>query len=645
MLLRLLCAAVLCVLSSDAAVTRVELVDRTDVLGNTGFGSAGPYERVVARAYFTVDPKLAANAGIADIALAPRNEDGLVEFSSDIYILKPRDPAKGNGSALVEISNRGGKALLSTFDLAQTANDPSTPEELGDAFLLKQGFTLVWIGWEFDVPPSDAAAMHLYAPVATDHGTTITGLVRSEWTGDKPVKTISLGDRSLPGYPAVDLAEPGARMFVRDTVAGQRTLIPREQWQFQDANHITLSGAGFAPGRIYEVIYTAKDPVVGGLGLAAIRDFVSFLRYQGPETLLGDQTTNVKHALGFGISQSGRFLREFLYEGFNADEQGRPVFDGVWAHVAGAGRGQTFNMRFGQPSRDGHPFLNVLYPVDLPPYNDEGLLKKARASKTLPKIFWTNGSYEYWGRCASLIHTSEDGRADAPPSANTRIYFIAGTQHGPGHLPPPSPPVRYTPNINDQRFALRALLVDMSAWLGAGREPPASRYPLIANHQLVPAHGVGFPKMRDVRPPDSKREAWRIDFSTEPPRLDNSYPTLVPAVDIDGNETAGLLLPAIQIPLGTYTGWNLRDRSIGAADEMYSMIGSFLRFPMNDAERENNYDPRRTIGQRYSSKRDYLEKVTRAAEQLVSERLLLDEDLTAVRDRAARTWDYVKSAQ
>ncbi|HZU24224.1 MAG TPA: alpha/beta hydrolase domain-containing protein [Bryobacteraceae bacterium] len=613
---RLLSALVLCA-SSHAAVTRVELVDRTDLLGNTAFGAAGPYERIVARAYFAIDPKAAANAGIADIGLAPRNEDGLVEFSSDIYVLKPRDPAKGNGTALVEISNRGGKALLPTFDFSHSSQDPQTTDQLGDAFLLERGFTLVWIGWEFDAPREDATAMHLFAPIATDHGKSITGLVRSEWTGDKPVKTISLGDRSQIGYAAADLSEPGAEMFFRDTVEGPRTRIPRDQWRFEDARHVTLSGEGFAPGRIYEVIYTAKDPVVVGLGPAAIRDFVSFLKFGGPETLLGDQTLNVRRALGFGISQSGRFLREFLYEGFNADEQGRPVFDGVWAHVAGAGRGATFNMRFGQPSRDGHPFLNVLYPVDVPPFNDEGLLAQARAAKVVPKIFWTNGSYEYWGRCASLIHTTEDGRADAPPAPGTRIYFIAGTQHGPGHLPPPSLPVRNTPNINDQRYVLRALLVDMNAWLSAGAEPPPSRYPAIAGGDLVTAHGM------------APRPAWKLDFSVEPPKILGSYPTLVPRVDADGNETSGVRLPAIQVPLGAYTGWNLRDRSIGAPNQMYSMVGSFIPFS------------RAAIAKRYPDKSIYLDRITRAAEQLVSERFLLDEDIPAVRDRAARTWEYV----
>ena len=619
---RIALSFVLCACSSFGAVTGVEILERTDLTGSTY--ERVIYERIVARAHFAVDPNLPANAGIADLHLAPRDEHGLVEFSADIYVLRPRDPARADGTALVEISNRGGKGLLSTFDFAQGSEDPQTRDALGDEFLLTRGFTLVWIGWEFDVPRDHAHSMHLYAPIATDHGRTITGRVRSEWIGDHVVASISLGDRFLDGYPATDLNEPDAEMFVRDTVAGARTTIARTHWLFVDSTHVSLEG-GFQPGRIYELVYTAKDPVVAGLGLAAIRDFVSFLKHGGVETPLGDSARFTKRALGFGISQSGRFLRAFLYDGFNADEKGRQVFDGVWAHVAGAGRG-SFNARFAQPSRDGHPFFNVLYPVDVPPFNDEDLLAKARASGTAPKIFWTNGSYEYWGRCASLIHTTQDGKADAPPASGTRIYFVTGTQHGPGHLPPAKLPARYTPNINDQRYVLRALLVDMNAWLTDGAAPPASEYPLIFRGQLVPLEALAFPKLPGVTPPEHKREAWRLDFSTEPPKMGPPYPTLVPQVDADGNEIAGIRMPLIQVPLGANTGWNLRDASIGAPDQMYSMVGSFFPFPASEIER------------RYTGKSGYLDKIRAAAENLAARRFLLAEDVQPIVERAATAW-------
>ena len=425
------CALIFCLASiAQAALTRVELVQRADVLNGDSFGAVGPYESLTARAYFEVDPKAPQNRGIALIEDAPRNANGRVEFSADLHIVRPRDPSKGNGTALVEISNRGGKGLNGMFDFA-------------DHFLYDRGFTLVWIGWEFDVPPPNPEKLKLYAPIAMKHGEHIEGLVSSEWTGDERVDTIPLGDRTQIGYPAANPDDPANQIFVRDHPQDERRTIPRSDWSFVDSRHVTLKG-GFAPGKIYEVIYKAKDPVVAGLGFAAIRDTVSFLKNGGPETLLSDEHKYVKRTLGFGVSQSGRYLREYLYEGFNADEKNQRVFDGVWAHVAGAGRGETFNMPFAQPSRDGHPFLNVLYPVDLPPFNDDGLLARTRKEDVLPKIFFSNGSYEYWGRGASLIHTSLMAKR-MPPRRRTRASTFS---RAPSTARDPFRPVKFWPRIS-----------------------------------------------------------------------------------------------------------------------------------------------------------------------------------------------------
>jgi len=622
-----------------AAVTRIEVADRSDVLGGASFGTAGPYERIAGKIYFAVDPKLAANRAIADIDLAPRNAQGKVEFSADLYILKPRDPAKGNGTALVEISNRGGKGLLNTFNLASTSLDPHTPTEFGDNFLLKHGFTLVWIGWEFDITPAPGV-LRLYTPIATDNGRPIYGLVRSEWEGDERVTSIPLEDRGLPGYPLADAADPANKLFARDTVLGERRLIPRDKWTFSDERHVKMD-AGFDPGKIYEVIYKAKDPVLVGLGPAAVRDAVSFLKFGGAETLLDDQHNYLKRALGFGISQSGRFLRTFLCDGFNQDEKNRRVFDGVWAHIAGAGRG-GFNARFAQPSRDGHPFLNIFYPVDLPPFTDnDGLLAESTKANVVPKIFYTNGSYEYWGRAASLIHTTPDGKQDAPLAKDTRVYFFAGSQHSAASMPPQKIGAQNLAGANDYRTGLRALLVAMQAWLADNKEPPASLYPLVAKDQLVSLNAFAFPRIMKIETPHRKREAYQLDFSVQPPKVGEHFATLVPQVDLDGNETSGIRMPEIQVPLASYTGWNLRQPRIGAPEEMYSRYGSWIPFPVNKTERENRKDPRLSVEERYSSKRDYLEKVTAAAQKLVNAGFLLDDDVAKLRDRAALEWDYV----
>jgi hypothetical protein len=423
-------------------------------------------------------------------------------------------------------------------------------------------------------------------------------------------------------------------------VNGERRLIARDKWKFADATHVTMDG-GFSPGKIYEVVYKGKDPVLVGLGPAAVRDTASYLKFGGAESALGDQAKYIKRVIGFGVSQSGRFLRTFLYDGFNEDEKNRRAFDGVWAHVAGAGRG-SFNARFAQPSRDGHPFLNVAYPVDLPPFTDnDGLLAKATQAKVVPKIFYSNGAYEYWGRAASLIHTSMDGKQDAPPAKDTRIYFFAGAQHGAGSIPPRKVEAQNLSNTNDYRTAMRALLVAMEAWLKDGKEPPPSQYPQIGKDQLVNIGALAFPKVPDVTLPKNKREAYRLDFSVEPPKIGAAYPTLLPQVNLDGNETSGIRMPEVQVPLASYTGWNLRSKNIGAPEELYSMVGSWIPFPVNQAQRESSKDPRLSIEERYKSKSDYLDRITAAAQKMVNEGFLLDQDIPKLRDRAAKEWDYV----
>ncbi len=606
---------------SRAAVTRLDIIERSD---------DGGYERIVGKVHCAVDPHAPANRVIADIDLGPRNAEGKVEFTADVYILRPRDAAKRNGTLLVEIPNRGGKGLLGTFNL-------------GDTFLLEQGFTLVWVGWEFDLPPTPGL-LRVNVPIATNNGRPITGMVRSEWVGDQRTTTISLGDRDEIGYAVADPQDPANKIYVRDTVEGQRRLIERGAWNFSDPTHVTMA-AGFEPGKIYEVVYKAKDPVLVGLGPTAVRDTVSYLKYGGVETPLADFHKDVQRAIGFGISQSGRFLRTFMHDGFNVDENTRRVFNGVWAHIAGGGRG-GFNARFAQPSRDGHPFFNILYPVDVPPFTDnDGLLANATRTDTVPKIFYTNGSYEYWGRAASLIHTTPDGKQDAPLAKDTRVYFFPGSQHGSGSLPPRKIEAQNPGNTTDYRSSMRALLVAMQAWLAEGQQPPASLYPLIGKDQLVSVSAYAFPKVPGVATPRYNRQAFRIDFSGELPKLGPPFATLVPQVNVDGNETSGVRLPEIEVPLASNMGWNLRSPKIGAPDQIYSMAGSSIPFPANKVRRETSKDPRKSIPERYPTKQDYLDKITAAAQRLVTDGFLLDRDVAYLRDRAAKEWDYVLTSE
>src|SRR5215472_1180381 len=426
--LRSLCSGSRCALAflilltaaAQARVVRVEVLSRSDIQDGQPFGTTGVYEKITGRVYFAVDPANVHNRQIVDLGLAARNAQGEVEFSSDFYLLRPKQIDLGNRAVLFEVSNRGGKGILRIVN-GGTA-DPA--QEFGDGFLMRRGYTVAWLGWEYDVADQNQN-LRLYAPVTHMESKSangeIHGLVRSDFTvsvarNEMPVGHILLGPSGGKSYAADDPAAAANVLTVRDTRDGPRQSIPRDQWSFADPHTIRLNG-GFVPGKIYELVYAAKDPVVVGLGLAAVRDFLSYLKHDA------QAVAPVQRVYAVGISQSGRFLRHFLYQDFNADEHGQQVMDGVIAHVAGAGRG-SFNHRFAQPSRDSQPMSSIFFPTDLFPFTDlpekdsetgesAALLDAPNKSRTTPKIFFTNTSYEYWGRAASLIQTSPDGKSDA----------------------------------------------------------------------------------------------------------------------------------------------------------------------------------------------------------------------------------------
>jgi hypothetical protein len=660
------------VAGADAHVTRVEIISRTDIQDGHAFGLAGAYEKIVGRVYFAVNPENLPNKLIVDLDKAPRNAQGQVEFSADLYLLKPKDMNKGNGAVLFEVSNRGGKGILHIVN-GYNSSDPNG--EYGDGFLLREGYTVAWVGWEFDVA-DEGDRLKLFAPVAHDPGgKEIRGLVRSDFTPAQKVEDMPLGHSLLgpnggKSYPVDDPASAKNALTVRNTPDGKRQTIPRPQWSFAhtvdgrlvgDPHFIHLDG-GFQAGRIYEVVYEAKDPVVAGLGLAAVRDFLSFLKYD-PQS-----TARVKRVYAVGISQSGRFLRHFLYQDFNADEQGRQVMDGVIAHVAGAGRG-SFNHRFAQPSRDAQPLSSIFFPTDLFPFTDlpetdpesgetAGLLDVSNKSQMTPKIFLTNTSYEYWGRAASLIHTSPDGLSDAKIADNVRVYLLSGLQHFSAPFPPQKSNPAGSPDSNAQQrynpnpiqWYWRALITDMDQWVKDGTAPPPSTYPKIADATLVPLNKWAFPKIPGVNKPHESNVAYHLDFgpqwkegfvSIEPPKVGKPFPVLVPQSDADGNDLGGVSLPELQVPLATYTGWNLRDPSIGAGDLRLSFYGSFIPFAKTAAERETFGDSRLSVAERYASRDEYLGKFAEAAMKLIHERFLLREDLPALLERGEREWTEV----
>ena len=621
----LLCAAA----AANAAVRAVEITERAAAVQG--------YESLAGRVRFGADPKLAANRIVRDLEYAPVNAAGEVEFSAEFYMLRPSDPARSNGTALFEVSNRGNKGLMGRFDYA-------TGSDFGDRWLLEQGYTLVWLGWEWDIPAS-TKGLHFTAPHFRPK-TPDDGLVRSEYVPVRSGTSMPVADRNMNPVPiakAVALYErPNA------DVAPKR--IAADRWSLSNDGRSVEMPAGFEAGLLYELVYQGKDPVVAGTGMAAVRDWISFLKYGGAATPLADTNRYIRRAIGFGISQSGRFLRQFLYDGFNSDEKGRAVFDGVWADVAGAGRG-SFNYRYAQPSRDGHPFLNILYPTDVFPFVDSALLERARAARTAPRLFLTNNSYEYWGRAAALLHVTPDGKADAALLPETRCYFIAGVQHGPRSLPMSKAGARYYLNPVDHRPIQRALLAALQSWLKDGTEPPPSTIPRIAKSELTDLAGLRFPHIEGVEVPAKPRVARKLDFgpdfetlgviAKEPPEVKGAFPVLVPQVDADGLDLGGIRLPEIAVPVATITGWNLREPGRGAPGEMAEFAGSIFPFAKTKAERTRSHDPRLSIAERYPNRDEYMKRVQAAADRLIAERFVLPRDRDYIVVRAARLWDAV----
>ncbi len=658
----LLLISLAAVSSLQARVTRVEITSRADILGGKSFGHAGPYEHITGRVYFSLPIANVHNQRIVDLSRAVNLKNGEVEFSSDFIAIRPKDPRRSNGSMLLEVPNRGYSRIISLVD----GGDWDVSTNAGDAWLLRNGFTIVSLGWQWDAAGPEA--LRFFAPIAKDNGKTITGLLRGDLMlatemDEIPLGHLILGHMGGSEYPVAAPDDPRNVLTVRDWRNAPRTVIPRSSWQFAHTvdgkltpsdRFIHLNG-GFQPGKIYEYVHVVQDPVVAGGGFAAIRDFASYAKHD-PKAIVP-----VERVYGEGISQNGRFLRDFLYQGFNADEDGRVALDGVLAHVAGAGRGD-FNYRFAQPSRDAQPTSSVFFPTDIFPFTDEpetdpvtgetaGLLDRARAEKVVPKIFFSNTSYEYWGRACALIHVTADGKHDAAISDKVRIYHFTGLQHFSG----PFPPEKGEGDLFGQqpqsplpiKYFWRSMIANMDAWVRSNTLPPPSSYPKIADGTLVPFADYALSAIPGVNRPHEASEGQRLDFgphwrdgvlSIQPPKVGEFFPVLVPQVDADGNERDGVRLPEITVPLATYTGWNLRDPSIGAPQERVSFEASYLSFRKTASERQKTGDPRKSIAERYSGREDYMTRYTEAVDDLVKQRWILPEDRDSLLTRGEQEW-------
>ena len=650
-------------------VTRLEITSQRPFAYGQPFGDVGSYTQVDGIAHFAVDPQHPANETIADIHLAPRNDQGQVEFSADFRILRPDDSARGNSRLLLDVLNRGKALALRNINSAPDIA-PDAPLDPGNGFLMRQGYTVAWCGWQHDVPDTPGL-LRIYAPEAQANGEPISGKIVVTFQPNAVVESQYLSDRMHRAYPSDHLESWESVMTVQDDEDAPEQVVPRDQWWFArledgrripDPCYVHLAG-GFQPGKVYQVVYTTTGAPVVGLGLLATRDIASHLRYESASDPvpspagggLGWGRHPIERAYAFGVSQSGRFLRSFLYHGLNRDEADRTVYDGFIPHVAGGKRGE-FNQRFAQPSSQATRSINSLFPFADSPQTDpdtgltDGLLSRLAPQGELPKVMYTYTSSEYWAGHGALVHTDLEGQHDIDPPEAVRVYAFAGTQHALSAMPlTDTDPVdgyrgAHTFNCLDYRALLRAALVNLDRWATNGTAPPPSQHPRIADGTAVPpaVAAKGLEAVPGVRLPRPIRKFTRLDFGPDPgvptvvpATIGRDYPCLVSQVDPDGNEVAGIPMPLVSVPLATHLGWNRRHADIGGEGQTLStggasggtLRGSSIPFAATRQEREASGDPRPSIEERYESRQAFLDQIEAAARQLVTDNYLLDEDV------------------
>jgi hypothetical protein len=576
------------------------------------------YEWVEATVDFAVDPEMLANERIVDLGLVPRDADGLVRFDADLKLLRPVDG--GNGKLLFVVPNRG---------------VPTLAPWLKNGFLLDRGYTIASCGWQWDVQRAPGM-LGMTAPMAD----VTAGFMRLEWRSDSAgddhtlsftvpeIDALPAGAEAMftfTDYPTADIDDPEATLTVRTSPDAERTMIPREKWRFTDETHLTLDG-GFKAFHWYELVYRTTHAPVAGAGLLAIRDIVSHLRSDG--VIAGSAGRGIDHAFAYGVSQAGRLIRQFLSDGLNVDESGMTVFDGVFSEFASAATGE-FNHRYAQPSvAQVNGFGNMA------PFAPAELLARQRELGGVPKTIFTNSATEYWNSGGALLHVDPLTGADLPEDPDVRTYLLAGTDHFGSSKIKEALPTANPSHRLDVTPVNRALLVALEDWVCEGVEPPRSKVPRTSDGTAVARKEVLSLFSYTTAPdPSALPHARRIDLGPDadrgigrwPVKLGEPYVDLVSAVDDDGNEVAGIRLPAVAAPLAAYTGWNPRRHIDALPDALYERVGSKLAFPPG----------RPSVTERYPSYDDYVAAARNAAESLVAERFLLAEELDAIVQKAA----------
>ena len=655
-------------------VTGLDIKFRRPLSDGRSWGDVGPYEEIRGTLRFAIDPDNESNLRITDAENAPRDDHGAVEFSSDVSIILPVDRSKGSGRLMLDVVNRGNRVALPNFNTAdRLAIDADVGEDadisLGNGFLMERGYTVVACGWQGDTPDLQAL-ITMGGPDAIDgKGNPLTGNVYTQLQSVEDTHNFLLSDKGHRAYPAYDMDEPTARLEVRDMPDGPASLVPRTLWRFgriddsgnyiADPNYICAERK-FEKGRLYQIVYTTVGAPVLGLSFAALRDCVSWFKYGAGES---GPPIDIRYAYAYGRSQTGRYLRTYIYNDFNVDEHGREALDGIIANVAGGMRGE-FNQRFGQNSKDRNNMLTQLFPFSSVEQTDpetgvtDSLHRRLDERGSPLRVFYTNTSAEYHRGDASLIHTDPDGTVDIDPGRNVRVYHFTGTEHGTGTWPPTDTSdsgegISRTQNLRsiiDYTPLLRACLDNLDRWVAEGVEPPQSRHPRLDDGTAVPPRslrgvmdsipGSNYPRRHPL--PHRRDYALKSDIEQVtklPPEVGKVFGSLVPNVDTDGNEVAGIPLPEVSVPLAAHTGWNLRHPEIGGAEQPLMFAGGTIPFASDADSRTVSGDARASIGERYRSRDDYLSRVRAAAEALAAERYLLDQDIESCVAQAAKFWD------
>ena len=641
---------------AKSGIRRIDIdPDRSQspTFGGLSFGSVGQYEKLRGTAYGELDPADPRNTVITDLHLAPVNERGMVEYSTDIFILKPINVRAGNHRLLVDFNNRG-QMRASRLNDAPMTNNPTTAEDAGTGFLMNLGYTIIGNGW--DCGTSGFEAMKITVPVATHDGATITGPSYEYIVFDNSTTLTS-----ELAYAAATVDKSQAQLTVREHLDDTPKTVPASAWEYTspDGTAIRLLplGTPFQQSHIYEFTYTAKNPVVAGIGLAATRDVLAFLRHATADEgnpLAGD----VQFIYSYSISQPSRALNDFQTLGFNEDANGQRVFDGILSHTGG-GSGDQINYRFGQTDRTERNRQNHLYPEGVFPFAHQvltdhlsgktgGRSERGTASNTNPKRFEVNTANEYWCKAASLLHTDTQGY-DLPDPEHVRFYLLSGLSHGVGDITKRGHNQQLTNGVSPYA-AHRALLVALDEWVSQGITPPESKVPRRADHNaafavvrpgaqtgVVPQEALGWPSIPGVTYNGLITMRYLLDFgphfargilSNYPPSIVGrpAYPLFVSKVDEDGNEVAGIRLPPVAAPIATTTGWALRRAGFGE-NEGGEADGQHIPFTRTKAERIAAGDPRLSLEERYRDHEGYVQAVTRAAQELAQQRFLLPADV------------------